>query len=156
MKEFSEFLLADLDKDTVNFTPNYDNKELEPVVLPAKIPQLLANGASGIAVGMATNIPPHNLREIIGGLVALIQNPSISIRELMEHIPGPDFPTSGEIHGLRGIQEAYLRGRGRLLCEQKPKLRPLEKKGARERIIVTEIPLPGKQGKADRKNSRPC
>ncbi|MBW1859746.1 MAG: DNA gyrase subunit A, partial [Deltaproteobacteria bacterium] len=105
-------MLEDLDKETVDFTPNYDETLTEPSVLPAKIPNLLVNGSSGIAVGMATNIPPHNLSEIIDATVALIDNTDISCRELMTYVPGPDFPTSGIIHGRRGIEDAYQTGRG--------------------------------------------
>ena len=119
MQEFSEFLLEDLEKDTVDFVPNYDNKDVEPAVLPSRVPQLLVNGASGIAVGMATNIPPHNLGEVLAGLRALIENPEISIRELMEFVKGPDFPTAGEIHGVKGIQEAYHTGRGTVVMRAK-------------------------------------
>src|SRR5688572_10083229 len=112
-------LLADLDKDTVDFVPNYDDSELEPSVLPAKFPQLLVNGSGGIAVGMATNIPPHNLGEVIDGTVALIKNPAITIDELMHMIPGPDFPTGGIIFGKVGIELAYKTGRGAITMRGK-------------------------------------
>ncbi len=132
-------MLEDLDKETVDFTPNYDETLLEPSVLPAKIPNLLINGSSGIAVGMATNIPPHNLSEVVDATVAFIDNPDISFKELLTYVPGPDFPTSGIIHGRKGIQDAYQTGRGII------KLRArvlIEKDGrtGRESIIVTEIP----------------
>lgn len=132
-------MLEDIDKETVDFRPNYDESLEEPVVLPSRIPQLLLNGSSGIAVGMATNIPPHNLREVIDGLIAMIQNPEITGEELLEIIPGPDFPTRGIIVGRDGIREAYLTGkgvirvRGRLLKERHPKTE-------RESVVITEIP----------------
>lgn len=141
MQQFSEFLLEDLEKDTVDFVPNYDNKDVEPAVLPSRIPQLLVNGASGIAVGMATNIPPHNLGEILAGLRALIDNPEISIRELMEFVKGPDFPTAGEIHGVKGIQEAYHTGRGTVVMRAKAYVEESGKGSGRDRIIITEIPF---------------
>ena len=140
MAEFAEYLLADLEKETVDFVPNYDNKDTEPSVLPTMLPQLLVNGASGIAVGMATNIPPHNLREVLSGLKALIEDPSISIGNLMDHIKGPDFPTQAEIHGIRGIQEAYATGRGSVTIRAKATVEDVPKSGGRERIVVTEIP----------------
>jgi DNA gyrase subunit A len=132
-------MLEDLDKETVDFTPNYDETLTEPSVLPAKIPNLLVNGSSGIAVGMATNIPPHNLSEIIDATVALIDNADISWQELMTYLPGPDFPTSGIIHGRKGIEDAYQTGRGiirlraRVLIEK-------DRRTGRETIVVTEIP----------------
>lgn len=140
LRELSSQLLADLDKDTVDFAPNYDNKETEPVVLPSKVPQLLINGASGIAVGMATNIPPHNFGEIVEGLLRLIENPDISIVELMESISGPDFPTCGEIHGRKGIYDAYTTGRGSILIRAKTEVEKIPKSQDREQIVVTEIP----------------
>jgi DNA gyrase subunit A len=140
LQEYSEFLLNDLDKDTVDFTPNYDNKDFEPTVLPAQIPQLMVNGASGIAVGMATNIPPHNLGEVLAGLRALILNADITIDELMQHVKGPDFPTSGEIHGTSGIREAYHTGRGSIVVRAKALIEDMGKSSDRQRIVVTEIP----------------
>ncbi len=131
-------LLEDLDKDTVDFRPNYDEKETEPVVLPARFPNLLVNGAGGIAVGMATNIPPHNLSETIDGLLALMDKPEITLEELMEHIPGPDFPTAGSILGRSGIRAAYTTGRGSIIMRAKVKVEQLRKD--REALIVTEIP----------------
>ena len=131
-------LLDDLDLDTVDFRPNYDEKEQEPVVLPARFPNLLVNGAGGIAVGMATNIPPHNLGETIDGVLALMDKPDIAIEELMEHIPGPDFPTGGAILGRGGIRSAYATGRGPIIMRAKVNVESLRKD--REALIVTEIP----------------
>jgi DNA gyrase subunit A len=132
-------LLADLDKETVDFTPNYDDSELEPSVLPAKFPQLLVNGSGGIAVGMATNIPPHNLGEIIDATVAIIKNPDISIDELIQIVPGPDFPTGGLIYGRSGIEQAYRTGRGSIVMRGRTSVEKTHK-GDREQIIVSEIP----------------
>jgi DNA gyrase subunit A len=131
-------LLDDLDKDTVDFKPNYDDKEFEPVVLPARFPNLLVNGAGGIAVGMATNIPPHNLGEVIDGLLALMDKPDITLEELLEHIPGPDFPTGGSILGRAGIRSAYATGRGSIIIRAKVVIEELRKD--REALIVNEIP----------------
>ena len=131
-------LLEDLDKDTVDFKPNYDEKELEPVVLPARFPNLLVNGAGGIAVGMATNIPPHNLGETIDGLLAMMDKPDITLDELMEHIPGPDFPTGAAILGRAGIRAAYATGRGSIIMRAKVAVEELRKD--REALIVSEIP----------------
>ncbi len=131
-------MLADIDKDTVDFVPNYDENESEPVVLPTRIPNLLVNGSSGIAVGMATNIPPHNLTEIVDGLVTLIDNPDVTVDELMKVIPGPDFPTRGFIYGRNGIREAYTTGRGIITLRAKAHVEKL--RGGREAIIVTELP----------------
>jgi len=131
-------MLDDLDKDTVDFRPNYDEKELEPSVLPARFPNLLVNGAGGIAVGMATNIPPHNLGETIDGLLALMDRPDMSLEELMELIPGPDFPTGGSILGRGGIRAAYATGRGSIIMRAKVAVEELRKD--REALIVTEIP----------------
>ena len=131
-------LLDDLDKDTVDFRPNYDEKEDEPVVLPAGFPNLLVNGAGGIAVGMATNIPPHNLGETIDGVLALMDKPDIGLEELMEIIPGPDFPTGGAILGRAGIRAAYATGRGSIMMRAKVAVEELRKD--REALIVTEIP----------------
>lgn len=132
-------MLEDLDKETVDFVPNYDGGEQEPLVLPAKIPNLLLNGSSGIAVGMSTNIPPHNLRELTAAVIAQIKNPEITLDELMTHIPGPDFPTGGFITGRRPIREAYETGRGIIRIRAKARIER-QKKGDREVIIVTEIP----------------
>jgi len=131
-------LLADIDKETVDFQPNYDEKEFEPTVLPTRVPNLLVNGSAGIAVGMATNIPPHNLTEVINATIALIDEPSLGIDDLMRIIPGPDFPTAGIINGASGIVEAYKTGRGRILMRAKAEIE-LENNG-RETIIVTELP----------------
>jgi len=131
-------LLADIDKDTVDFVPNYDEKEREPTVLPTKVPNLLINGSSGIAVGMATNIPPHNLTEIVDALVKVIESPDITIDELMETVPGPDFPTRGYIYGRQGIREAYTTGRGIITLRAKAHVEKM--RGGREAIIVTELP----------------
>jgi len=139
MHEISEFLLQDLDKETVNFSPNYDNKEMEPDVLPSMLPQLLINGSSGIAVGMATNIPPHNLGEVLSGLLAVIENPEISLPELMQHVRGPDFPTGAEIHGVRGIRDGYETGRGSVIMRSKYVVE--QASGGKERLVVTEIPF---------------
>jgi DNA gyrase subunit A len=140
MAKIAHDMLADIDKETVDFIPNYDESEWEPHVLPARLPNLLVNGSSGIAVGMATNIPPHNLREVINACVALIDNPELGIVELMEHIPGPDLPTAGIINGIRGIQEAYATGRGRIYMRARAEVEDMEKAG-KERIIVTELPF---------------
>ena len=139
LARISDEMLSDLDKDTVNFVPNYDEAESEPMVLPARAPNLLINGSGGIAVGMTTNIPPHNLGEVIDGLMLLIDNPHITIDELMKVIPGPDFPTFGEIHGTAGIRSAYHTGRGLIIMRAKAHIEPMEK-GDRERIVITEIP----------------
>ena len=131
-------LLADIDKQTVDFTPNFDESLQEPVVLPTKVPNLLVNGSSGIAVGMATNIPPHNLREVVDGLVRVIEEPEVSIDELIKLIPGPDFPTRGYIYGRGGIREAYTTGRGIITLRAKAHVEKM--RGGREAIIVTELP----------------
>src|ERR1043165_1679197 len=130
-------VLADIDKDTVDFQPNYDNSEKEPSVLPAKFPNLLVNGAGGIAVGMATNIPPHNLGEIVDACVALIDNPALGIDDLINIVPGPDFPTGGIILGRQGIRAAYHIGRGSIVMRGKVEYETLR---GRDAIIVTEIP----------------
>ena len=138
LEKIAMALLEDLDKDTVDFKPNYDEKELEPSVLPARFPNLLVNGAGGIAVGMATNIPPHNLGETIDALLALMDKPDMSIEELMEHIPGPDFPTGGAILGRTGIRDAYATGRGSIVMRAKVHTETLRKD--REALIVSELP----------------
>ncbi len=138
MSKIAHELLADLDKDTVDFSPNYDETEHEPVVFPTRLPNLLINGSSGIAVGMATNIPPHNLREIINACVALVDEPLTSIEELMQHIPGPDFPTAAIINGARGIHEAYHTGRGRIYLRARTHVEGEE--GSKQKIVVTELP----------------
>jgi len=131
-------VLGDIDKDTVDFQANYDNSETEPSVLPAKFPNLLVNGAGGIAVGMATNIPPHNLGEVIDACVALIDDPALGIDDLIKIIPGPDFPTGGIILGRQGIRSAYHLGRGSIVMRGKVKIDTIRKD--REAIIITEIP----------------
>ena len=131
-------LLADIDKETVDYQPNYDEKELEPTVLPTRIPNLLVNGSTGIAVGMATNIPPHNLSEVLGACIALIDDPELGFDELLRLVPGPDFPTAGIINGAAGIVEAYKTGRGRILVRAKAEIESED--NGRETIIVTELP----------------
>lgn len=137
MSRFAHELMKDLDKETVDFVPNYDETEFAPSVLPTRVPNLLVNGASGIAVGMATNIPPHNLREVISGCLALIDNPDITIDELLTHIPGPDFPTRAFINGRSGIIDAYRTGRGRIYVRARTEI---EESDNRQSIIITELP----------------
>ncbi|MCX4193112.1 DNA gyrase subunit A [Methylophaga sp. OBS1] len=139
MAKITHEMLADLEKETVDFIPNYDESESEPAVLPTKIPALLVNGSSGIAVGMATNIPPHNLTEVLNAAVAMIDDPGIGIPELMEHIPGPDFPTSAIINGARGIAEAYATGRGRVHIRARADIETNEATG-QQSIVVNELP----------------
>ncbi len=139
LERISNELLSDIDKDTVDFVPNFDDSEREPSVLPCKFPNLLVNGSGGIAVGMATNIPPHNLGEIIDATIALIRNPEATVVDLMQHVPGPDFPTGGLIHGRQGIIDAYTKGRGSIVMRARTEVKKLGK-GDREQIIVTEIP----------------
>ena len=134
-------MLKDLDKETVDFIPNFDGSEEEPVVLPSRFPNLLVNGSDGIAVGMATNIPPHNLAEVIDGTIAMIDNPDITVDELMEYIPAPDFPTGGVIMGRSGIKKAYQTGQGKIIIRSKCEIEEYGTGGnARQRIVVTEIP----------------
>ncbi len=140
MSRIAHELLADLDKETVDFQPNYDGSEHEPMVLPAKLPNLLVNGSSGIAVGMATNIPPHNLTEIVNACLAYIDNEDIGIVDLMQHVPGPDFPTAAIINGNTGIREAYLTGRGKLYVRARVEIETDDKRNGRQSIIVTELP----------------
>jgi len=139
MSKISHELLADIDKETVNFGPNYDGSEFEPLIMPARIPNLLINGSSGIAVGMATNIPPHNLAETIDATLALLSNSETTIDELIKIMPAPDFPTAGIIHGTVGVREGYRTGRGRVVIRGRVHTEPLEK-GNREAIIVDELP----------------
>jgi DNA gyrase subunit A len=139
LEKAAHSLLDDLDKETVNFRDNYDGTMSEPVVVPAKFPNLLVNGAGGIAVGMATNIPPHNLIEVINGCIALIDNPAIELLDLMQHIPGPDFPTGALILGRAGIRQAYETGRGSVVMRGRATIEPM--RGDREQIIVTEVPF---------------
>ncbi|HEY2862872.1 MAG TPA: DNA gyrase subunit A [Casimicrobiaceae bacterium] len=139
LEKITAEMLADIDKETVDFAPNYDGKELEPTVLPTRIPNLLVNGSSGIAVGMATNIPPHNLTEIVTACLALLDNPDSTVDELIEHVPAPDFPTAGIIFGTDGVREGYRTGRGRVVIRARTHVEDLEK-GGRQTIIVDELP----------------
>ena len=139
LERISSDLTADIDKETVDFEPNYDGKELEPSVLPTRIPNLLINGSAGIAVGMATNIPPHNLREVISGCLALLENPAITIDDLIDLIPAPDFPTAGLIYGVMGVREGYKTGRGRVVMRARTHFEDIGK-GDRQALIVDEIP----------------
>jgi DNA gyrase subunit A len=139
MARIAHELIADIDKETVDFIPNYDETEQEPAVFPTRIPNLLVNGSAGIAVGMATNIPPHNLTEVINACLALIENPDIDVAGLMEHVPGPDFPTASIINGVRGIHEAYRTGRGRIYIRARSHVEEREAKG-RQSIVITELP----------------
>ena len=152
MQKAAHALLDDLDKETVDFRDNYDGTLSEPVVVPAKFPNLLVNGAGGIAVGMATNIPPHNLVEVINGCIALIDDPAIELPQLMEIIPGPDFPTGAIILGRSGIRSAYETGRGSVIMRGVATIEPM--RGDREQIIITEDSLPGEQGDDDREDGR--
>src|SRR5438105_9316334 len=131
-------MLRDLDADTVDFTPNYDGSQQEPLVLPSRFPNLLVNGSQGIAVGMATNIPPHNLREAIGATIAYIDDPEIDVAGLMKHVKGPDFPTGGIIVGRQGIKDAYETGRGRIVVRARAHIEPL--RPGKEAILLTEMP----------------
>ena len=139
MARIAQELLADIDKETVDFLPNYDDSMEEPSVLPSRLPNLLINGAAGIAVGMATNIPPHNLSEVIDGLIALVERPGLTIDELMEYIPGPDFPTGGFIHGREGISQGYKTGRGSVQMRARVSTETVKRTG-KEQIIISEIP----------------
>jgi len=138
MSRIAHELLADIDKETVDFVPNYDESEKEPAVFPSRIPSLLINGSSGIAVGMATNIPPHNLSEVVDACVAFVDDESIDVRGLMQHIPGPDFPTAGMINGTQGIHQAYRTGRGRIYVRARTEIE--EYGNGKQRIVVTELP----------------
>ena len=137
MQKISEEMLADIDKETVDHQLNFDDTLKEPTVLPTRVPNLLINGASGIAVGMATNMPPHNLKEVSEGIIAQIDNPDITIDELMTHVKAPDFPTGGIIYGYEGVKEAFHTGRGRVVLRAKADIQEVD---GRECIIVTEIP----------------
>ncbi|MEE8215835.1 MAG: DNA topoisomerase (ATP-hydrolyzing), partial [Acidiferrobacterales bacterium] len=139
MTRFASELLADIEKETVDFVPNYDGNEHEPVVLPTRLPNLLVNGSSGIAVGMATNIPPHNISEVINACLALIDDETIGIDELMQHVPGPDFPTAAIIHGVDGIRDAYRTGRGKVYVRARTSFET-DNKTRRQAIIVSELP----------------
>ena len=139
LEKISSELLADIDKETVDFVPNYDGKEREPSVLPTRIPNLLINGSSGIAVGMATNVPPHNLAEIINACLAILERPDITLDEIIEIVPGPDFPTKGIIYGTAGVKEGYRTGRGRVVIRARTHVEELEK-GNRQAIVIDELP----------------
>jgi len=139
MARLAHELLSDLEKETVDFTPNYDESEFEPQVMPTRVPNLLVNGSAGIAVGMATNIPPHNLVEVINATLAIIEEPELTIEEIMQHLPGPDFPTAGLINGAQGIHEAYQTGRGRVYIRARSHIETNESSG-KQAIIVTELP----------------
>jgi DNA gyrase subunit A len=139
MAKIAHELLADLDKDTVDYVPNYDGTEMIPEVMPTRVPNLLVNGSSGIAVGMATNIPPHNIVEVVKATLALIDDPSLDVDGLMEHLPGPDFPTAGIINGRAGIVQAYRTGRGRIYVRARCEVE-VDEKTKRETIIVSELP----------------
>ncbi|MFI8747759.1 DNA gyrase subunit A [Pseudomonas sp. NPDC077186] len=140
MAKLAHELLADLDKETVDWVPNYDGTEQIPAVMPTKVPNLLVNGSSGIAVGMATNIPPHNLGEVIDGCLALIDNAELTVDDLMQYIPGPDFPTAGIINGRAGIIEAYRTGRGRIYIRARVEVEDIDKVGGRQQLVITELP----------------
>ena len=139
MARITQELLADIDKETVDFVPNYDESESEPSVLPTRIPNLLVNGSSGIAVGMATNIPPHNLGEVLDACVAVLDDPNVTLLKLLEIMPGPDFPTAGIIQGVQGIQSAYATGRGRIYVRARTHVEEIDSRG-REAIVITELP----------------
>ena len=143
MESVTETLVSDLDKDTVDFQPNYDSSEHEPVVMPSRLPNLLINGSNGIAVGMATNIPPHNPGEMVDACLALLDDPSLSDEALLEIVPGPDFPTGADIVGRSGARSALLTGRGSVIMRAKTVIEETDK--GRSVIVVTEISLSGKQ-----------
>ncbi|MBV8062238.1 MAG: DNA gyrase subunit A, partial [Nevskia sp.] len=140
MARVTSEMMADIDSETVDFVPNYDEKETEPSVLPTRIPQLLVNGSAGIAVGMATNIPPHNLSEVLDACIALIDNPDLDLAALMKLVPAPDFPTAGLILDASGAVDAYATGRGRIILRARTHIETFERGGEREAIIVTELP----------------
>ncbi|MEN9479123.1 MAG: hypothetical protein RLZZ298_518 [Pseudomonadota bacterium] len=140
MAKIGHQMLEDLDKETVDFGPNYDGSEHEPLVMPARIPNLLINGSSGIAVGMATNIPPHNLNEVVAGCLALLENPALTIDDLIEYIPAPDFPTAALIYGVMGVREGYRTGRGRVIMRGRTHFEDMDKSGGRQALIIDEIP----------------
>ena len=147
LRKIAEEMLGDLDKETVDFKLNFDDSLEEPTVLPTKIPALLLNGASGIAVGMATNMAPHNLTEVINGTIAYVENKDIDIDGLMEHIKAPDFPTGGIIYGYQGVKDAFHTGKGRIVMRAQTELE--ETKTGRFRIIVSEIPYQVNKGRYD-------
>ena len=154
MAKLTLHLLDDIEKDTVDFYPNFDETLMQPAVLPSRFPNLLVNGSSGIAVGMATNIPPHNLREVIDGVVCMIDNPECTVEDLMAHIKGPDFPTGGIILGRSGIRSAYMTGRGRILVRAHTEIEPMS--NSRSRIVVTEIPYMVNKAKLVEKMAELC
>ncbi len=154
MAKLTMHLLDDIEKDTVDFYPNFDETLMQPAVLPSRFPNLLVNGSSGIAVGMATNIPPHNLREVIDGVVCMIDNPECTVEDLMAHIKGPDFPTGGIILGRSGIRSAYMTGRGRILVRARTEIEPMS--NSRSRIVVTEIPYMVNKAKLVEKIAELC
>ena len=136
-RKIAEEMMSDIDKDTVDFKPNFDDSLTEPTVLPSRIPNLLMNGAAGIAVGMATNMAPHNLKECVDAIIAYIHNNQSSVEDLMQHVKAPDFPTGGIIYGYDGVREAFKTGRGRVVIRARAQIEPV---GERERIVVTEVP----------------
>ena len=138
MSKIAEQMMVDIEKNTVDFMPNYDDRLQEPTVLPSKIPTLLVNGSSGIAVGMATNIPPHNLTEVINGIIKIIDDDNVTDEDLMQIIKGPDFPTEGMILGIEGIKEAYKTGRGKIIMRAEAEIE--EMSGNKQRIIVSSLP----------------
>ncbi|MBC7755674.1 MAG: DNA gyrase subunit A, partial [Bdellovibrio sp.] len=140
MSKIAHELLADIDKETVDFGPNYDGSEHEPLIMPARIPNLLINGSSGIAVGMATNIPPHNINEVLDACFALLKNPETGIEELIDLVPAPDFPTAGIIYGTVGVKEGYRTGRGRVVMRGRTHFEDMDKAGGRQALIVDELP----------------
>ena len=154
MAKLTMHLLDDIEKDTVDFYPNFDETLMQPAVLPCRFPNLLVNGSSGIAVGMATNIPPHNLREVIDGVICMIDNPECTVEDLMGHIKGPDFPTGGIILGRSGIRSAYMTGRGRILVRARTEIEPMN--NSRSRIVVTEIPYMVNKAKLVEKIAELC
>jgi len=140
MAKIAHELLADIDKETVDFGPNYDGSEHEPLIMPARIPNLLINGSSGIAVGMATNIPPHNINEVLDACFALLKDPETGVEELIELVPAPDFPTAGIIYGTVGVKEGYRTGRGRVVMRGRTHVEDMDKSGGRQMLIVDELP----------------
>src|SRR5687768_5781799 len=153
MSRIAHELLADIEKETVDFTPNYDNSEHEPAVLPARVPNLLVNGSAGIAVGMATNIPPHNLGEIVDACIALIDNPELGLADLMRLVPGPDFPTAGIINGAAEIVAAYKTGRGRLSVRARTSVEQIDERGREAVVVRSEERRVGKEWRARRSQS---
>ena len=150
LARLAEEMLRELDSDTVDFEPNYDESKQIAKVLPARFPNLLVNGSAGIAVGMATNIPPHNLGEVIDAVVELIDNPQANVEDLMKHVKGPDFPTGAYIVGRSGIRDAYRSGRGRVVMRARAHIEEL--RGGKNAIIVTELPVRGEEGWRQRRH----